>query len=109
MKPAVFHPTARLVLQEFPEEVRRELGKAIFDLQKGHKLSMPLSRPIKALGKGSEELRIGDRSGTFRVFYFARLATAVLVFHAFQKKTRETPKQEIEIGRARLKEMLDEK
>jgi hypothetical protein len=42
VKPAIFHPGARIVLKKFPEEVRRELGKAIFDLQKGEKLSMPL-------------------------------------------------------------------
>lgn len=29
MKPAFFHPKAREAIQEFPEEVRRELGKAI--------------------------------------------------------------------------------
>jgi len=109
VKLAVFHPNARATLQEFPIEIRRELGKAIFDLQKGHKLSMPLSKPLVSVGKGVEELRVRDRAGIYRVFYYARLADAVLVFHAFQKKTQKTPKNEIELGRKRLKEMLDEK
>ncbi len=30
--PALFHPKAREVIQTFPSEVKRELGKAIFDL-----------------------------------------------------------------------------
>ncbi len=108
MKPAHFHPKARLVLQEFPEDVRRELGKAIFDLQKGHSLAMPLSKPMPSVGKGAEELRIKDRSGAYRVFYYARFHNKVLVFHAFQKKTQKTPKHEIELGQKRLKELLNE-
>lgn len=50
VKPARFHPKARTAIQDFPEEVRRELGKAIFDLQKGKKLGMPLSRTMAAVG-----------------------------------------------------------
>ena len=86
--------------------MRRELGKAIFDLQKGTKLSMPLSRPMPSIAHGVEELRVKDRSGAFRVFYFTRLETAVLIFHAFAKKTAKTPLHEIELARTRLKEML---
>ena len=54
MKPALFHPKVRDILRGFPEEVRRELGKVIFDLQKGAKLSMPLSKPIPSVGPGVE-------------------------------------------------------
>jgi phage-related protein len=70
---------------------------------------MPLSRSMPSVGKGAEELRLKDRSGIYRVFYVARLAHAVLVFHAFQKKTQQTPKHEIDIGQRRLRELLDEK
>lgn len=106
MKPALFHPKVREILRGFPEEVRRELGKIIFDLQKGAKLSMPLSKPIPSVGPGVEELRIKDRAGAFRAFYLTRNANAVLIFHAFQKKTQKTPQKEIEIGKRRLQEML---
>ena len=106
MKPALFHPQARAALRNFPDNVRRELGKAIFDLQKGRKLSMPLSRPMPAIAPGVEELRIKDRSGAYRVFHLARLETAVLIFHAFKKKTAKTPVHEIELARTGLKEML---
>lgn len=106
MKPAIFHPRARAVLKSFPEEVRRELGKAIFDLQKGEKLLMPLSRPMHAVAAGVEELRVKDRTGAYRAFYFKRLAGVVLIFHAFEKKTAKTPLHEIALARKRLKEML---
>lgn len=109
MKRARFHPKARAAIQDFSEEVRRELGKAIFDLQKGKKLGMPLSRVMPLIGSGAEELRLKDRSGTYRVFYLARLLDEVLVFHAFTKKAEKTPKPELDLGKKRLKEMLDEK
>jgi phage-related protein len=106
MKPALFHPKAREILRGFPEDIRREFGKMIFDLQKGARLSMPLSKAIPAVGPGVEELRIRDRAGAFRVFYFTRKADAVLIFHAFQKKSQKTPQKEIETGKQRLREML---
>ena len=108
MKPAVFHPKARDAIREFPEEVRRELGKIIFDLQKGEKLSMPLSRLMSSVAPGVAELRVRDRSGAYRVFYYTRLADFVLVFHAFAKKTQKTPLPESALAQKRLKEMLDE-
>jgi len=106
VKLALFHPKARAVLRSFADYVRRDFGKAIFDLQKGAKLSIPLSRPMPSIASGVEELRVKDRSGTFRVFYFARLETAILIFHAFEKKTQKTPRREIDEARKRLKEML---
>lgn len=108
MKPARFHPKARAVLKGFPEDVRRELGKAIFDLQKGQKLSMPLSRPMPDVAKGVEELRLKDPKGVYRVFYLASFADAVVIFYAFTKKTQRTPLRDIVLARKRLKEMLYE-
>jgi phage-related protein len=109
MKIARFHPKVKSILREFPDDVKRELGKAIFDLQKGTKLSMPLSKTMPSISVGSEELRVKDRSGIYRVFYLARFKNEVLVFHAFQKKTQKTPLSEILLGQKRLKEMLNEK
>jgi phage-related protein len=106
VKPAVFHPKARATVKSFPEEVRREFGKAIFDLQKGKILTMPLSRKMPTVAAGVEELRIKDRRGAYRAFYYARLANAVLVFHAFEKKTAKTPQRDIILARKRLEEML---
>jgi len=109
LRPVRLHPKARDILSSFPIEVKRVLGSAIFDLQKGAKLKMPLSRPITSVGSGVAALRIRDRFGVYRVFYFARLTDSILVFHAFQKKTEKTPNDEIRLGQKRLKEMLDEK
>lgn len=106
MKKAEFHPKVILTIREFPDEVRREIGQAIFELQKGNQLSMPLAKPMPSVEHGVEELRVKDKSGAFRVFYFTRLVDRIIIFHAFQKKTQKTPKYEIEVGRKRLKELL---
>ena len=108
MKPALFHPKAREEIKTFPEEVRKELGKAIFDVQKGHTLGMPLSRTMSSVALGVEELRIHDRAGIYRALYYKKSARGVLIFHAFVKKTQKTPLQDVDLGRKRLKEMLDE-
>ena len=50
----------------FPEEVREDLADALARLNEGHKLSMPLSRPMPSIGKSVHELRFRDRSGIYR-------------------------------------------
>jgi phage-related protein len=107
VKSAKFHPKARDAIREFPEDVRRDFGKLIFDLQKGQKLSMPLSRPMASVAPGVEELRVRDRSGAYRVFYYIRLVDSILIFHAFVKKTQKTPTEEIALALKRLKEVLE--
>jgi phage-related protein len=108
VKAAIFHPAARSAIRSFPEDVRQELGKAIYDLQKGEVLAMPLSRPMPSIAQGAAELRIRDRSGVYRAFYYSRSPRGILVFHAFAKKTQATPLRELELGRKRLMELLHE-
>jgi len=106
VKVARFHSAARDEIRAFPEDVRRTLGKAIYDLQNGHTPAMPLSRPMPNVGHGVAELRVRDAAGVYRVFYVAQTAEAILIFHAFMKKTQKTPIREVGLGRKRLKEML---
>jgi phage-related protein len=55
----------------------------------------------RAIGKGVEELRIWDESGTYRMIYTARLRECVAVLHGFQKKTQTTSPRDIKLARAR--------
>ncbi|HFF3664184.1 type II toxin-antitoxin system RelE/ParE family toxin [Legionella pneumophila] len=50
-----------------------------------------------------------DESGTYRVIYTARLADAVYVLHAFQKKTQATAKRDIDLAKARFAELMRSK
>src|SRR6476469_4039268 len=99
VKPAIFHAAAQEAIRGFPQQVRRSMGKAIWELQQGVRLGMPLSKSMPAVGRGVEELRVKDASGAYRAFYYVRSSRGVLIFHAFVKKTQKTPASEIELGR----------
>lgn len=105
MRPVVFHEKAREAIRSFPREIRDRLGKALFLLQMGEKPGMPLSRPMPGVASGVYELRLHSADGQFRTFYLAANTKRILVFHAFQKKTRQTPLAEMDLGRKRMKEM----
>lgn len=47
-----------------------------------------------------------DRAGQFRVIYVATLGAAIYVLHAFQKKSRKTPKTDLELARLRYREAV---
>jgi phage-related protein len=60
-------------------------------------------KPMKIIGPGVREIRIREASGAFRVIYLANLPDRVLVLHAFEKHTQQTPRREIEVAARRLK------
>ena len=63
-------------------------------------------KPMPAIGKGVEEIRVSDSTGAYRVIYVARRAEAVYILHAFQKKTQATPRNDIQIARKRFRQLL---
>ncbi|MBL8232904.1 MAG: type II toxin-antitoxin system RelE/ParE family toxin [Bryobacterales bacterium] len=69
---------------------------------------MPLSRPMPSVAPGVSELRLRSGDGQFRTFYYSAGVEGILVIHAFAKKTLQTPPAEIDLGRRRLKELLDD-
>ena len=46
------------------------------------------------------------RNTPYRVIYLARLADAVYVLHAFQKKTQQTSKRDRDLAQKRYKELM---
>ena len=86
-------------LREFPEDAKQDAGYQLDKIQNG--LQPDDFKPIPTVGKGVEELRIWDDSGTYRVIYTARLQEIVYVLHAFQKKTQATSKKDIDIAKTR--------
>jgi len=93
-------------LQDFPEDVRGDLADAIARLELGQVLSMPLSRPMPGIGRGVHELRFRHRSGVYRVIYFLAGAGVVHLLHSFVKKSPQTPQQNIETAKHRLREVM---
>lgn len=90
-------------LREFPDEARQDAG---YQLDKVQHSELPDDfKPMPSIGKGVEEIRIWDDSGTYRVIYTARLIDAVYVLHAFQKKSQATAKRDIEIAKKRYSDL----
>ncbi len=107
MKPIVFVGDSLKRLREFPEEARHDAGYQLDRVQRGQ--TPDDYKPMPSIGKGVEEIRIWDDSGTYRVIYTARLADAVYVLHAFQKKTQATSKRDMDIARQRLAQVMKER
>lgn len=70
----------------------------------GPDLRMPHAR---ALGSGLFELRPRGREGIGRALYCYLVGERVVVLHAFVKKTKATPKHDLEVARRRMKEVRD--
>jgi phage-related protein len=85
----------------FSAEARIEAGVLLRRLQQGEKLALPHSRPMPAIRPGCHELRIQDRDVTWRIFHYIDV-DAVVLLEITNKKTRKTPKSELEVCRARL-------
>jgi len=92
-------------LREFPDEVKGMMGYALSLAQAGRK--HPDAKPLKGFGGASVLEVVEDHCGdTYRAVYTVKFAEAVYVLHAFQKKSKKgiaTPKQDIELIKARLK------
>lgn len=97
-KPIFFIGSSRDDLREFPVEVRKAVGGELLRVQNG---LMPVDfKPLKGVGKGAYEIRV-QLHGAWRVIYVARFADAVYVLHAFEKKTRKTSQNDLELAKRR--------
>ena len=66
-------------------------------------------KPMVTVGKGVQEIRVKDQNGIYRVLFTAKFEEAVYVLHAFQKKTEETSQKDIDLSKARFKEVVAER
>jgi phage-related protein len=60
---------------------------------------------MPTVGPGVQEIRI-HTGLEHRVFYVAKFAESVYVLHAFEKRTRKTPKRELELARDRFRALV---
>ena len=91
-------------LREFPEDAKHDVGYQLNKVQRGEQPDD--FKPMPSIEKGVEEIRVRDDSGIYRVIYTARLADAVYVLHAFQKKTQTTAKRDIALASKRYAELM---
>lgn len=103
MKPVRFLGDSLKRLREFSEDAKQDAGYQIDKVQRGEQPDD--FKPMPSIGKGVEEIRVWDNSGTYRVIYTARIADAVYVLHAFQKKTQATSRKDLDIARERYAQL----
>jgi phage-related protein len=70
----------------------------------GPDLGMPHTR---AMGDGLFELRLKAAGGIARVFYCTVVDRRIVFLHQFVKKSNKTPPRELQIARARMREVKD--
>ena len=90
-------------LRGFPTEARRDAGHQLFQVQLG--LGPSDWKPMPSVGPGVIEIRVHE-TGEYRVLYVTKFAEGVYVLHAFEKRTRQTRKADIEVARGNLAEVL---
>jgi phage-related protein len=102
-KPIYWIGSSKDDICNFSKEARKKAGFQLRAIQKGEEPSD--FKSIPTIGKGTKEIRIwtGD---AYRIFYVARFAEAIYVLHAFQKKTQQTSRQDIELGKQRYQQMM---
>ena len=63
---------------------------------------------MNSVGTGVQEIRI--QTGTdYRIVYIAKFPEAIYVLHAFEKRTRQTPKAIINIAKKRLSDLKQDR
>src|SRR2546425_2225593 len=89
------------VISSFPDAAKQNLGFQLRLLQQGQQ---PTDyRAMSSVGPGVFELRDQDERAWYRVIYLSRVRDVIHVLHCFEKRSRETPRKEINTARQRLK------
>ena len=109
-KPVRWVGSSKDDLSGFPEEVRRRVGGALWDAQRG--LKAPYAKPLRGFGGAGVLEIVDDYDGdTYRAVYTVRFAGVVYVLHAFQKKSKSgkaTPKAELDLIKQRLRRATED-
>ncbi len=92
-------------LRSFPDEVKRDIGFALDQAQRGGKST--LAKPLKGFS-GAGVLEVVERfdGEAYRAVYTVKFAEFAYVLHCFEKKSKtdiKTPQRDVDMIRQRLK------
>lgn len=108
-KPVRWLGDSRKRLRTFPEDVKDDIGTALFWAQKGAK--HPDAKPLSGFGGAGVLEVVEDHDGdTYRAVYTVRFENRIYVLHCFQKKSKrghQTPRREIDLIRERLQQAVE--
>lgn len=93
-------------VREFPRAARHQAGTELRHVQQGEP---PADwKPMPTVGPGVNEIRV-HAGNEYRVLYVAKFAETIYVLHAFEKKTRKTPKSDIDLTAKRYRGLMAER
>lgn len=107
-RPISWIKAARKNFERFPPNAQDVCLTALTIAAEGGKADN--AKPLTGLGSGVFEIALPFRGDAFRVVYAVRIAEAIWVIHAFQKKSKtgvKTPKQELDLIESRLKSLKE--
>ena len=96
------HPV-REWLHSLPEADRRLIGYDIATAEFAWPVGMPLCR---SLGRGLWEIRSNISGGRIARTIFVVIGGQMVLLHGYVKKTRKTPKADLDIALRRKKEVI---
>ena len=100
-----FIGSSRKNIRAFPEEVKDDIGYALFEAQEGKKPTN--AKPLKGFGGAGVLEIIENFSGdTYRAVYTVSFKKVIYVLHCFQKKSKrgiKTSQRDIDLIKKRLK------
>lgn len=102
-KPLLWLGSSRDDTRAFPEHARRLAGFQLRRVQQG--LEPNDWKAMPTVGPGVREIRI-HTALEHRIVYIARFAEAVYVLHAFEKRSRKTPRRDLDLARQRLQQLV---
>ena len=88
-------------IKALPADVRKEIGSDVGQVQWRWPVGKPL---VDGFGKGLCEVRTTFDGNIYRVLFCLAGSTMVLL-HGFKKKSRRTPKSDLDLARQRQKEV----
>ena len=92
----------RREVRAFAKDARRRAGYELYRVQQG--LAPTDSKPMPSVGAG----RIYTDQ-EHRVIYVAKFDEGIYVLHAFEKKTRKTTREDIDVAAKRLRDVLQDR
>jgi phage-related protein len=95
--------SSREDIRAFPEDARRLAGFQLRSVQQG--LDPSDWKPMPTVGPGVREIRI-HTAFEHRVVYIAKFEEAVYVLHAFEKRSRKTPRHDLNLAKARWRQLM---
>ena len=104
VKPVIWIGSSFRDLREFPREVQKDVGYALWIAQMGEKHNKV--KPLKGFN-GVMEIVSEFKTDAYRAVYAVKLGNTIYVLHAFQKKSTRgiaTPKKEMDVIRKRFLE-----